>query len=112
MNHFDYMTSITSSKIDIMCDDIDEKAYNSFMVNRGLSYFYDTVLFANEMNKYSHLDSRLQYDFLRQIVRKKKRFSKWLKPPRRFQAAIERRSWSASPGVNPAATIAICMTCS
>ncbi len=79
MNHFDYMTSITSSKIDIMCDDIDEKAYNSFMVNRGLSYFYDTVLFANEMNKYSHLDSRLQYDFLRQIVRKKKRFSKWNK---------------------------------
>jgi hypothetical protein len=79
MNHFDYLNSINSTKKDIMKDDLDEKAYNSFMVNRGLSYFNDTVIYANEMNKYSHLDSRLQYDFLKQIIRKRKRFSKWTK---------------------------------
>jgi hypothetical protein len=63
-----------------MVDDIAEKSYNSFMVNRGLSYFKDTVLFANEMNRHHHLDSRLQFDFLINIIRKRKRFSKWIKP--------------------------------
>jgi NACalpha-BTF3-like transcription factor len=62
-----------------MVDDISEKKYNAFMINRGLSYFFDTAVLANEMNRNSFLDNRLQYDFLRQIVRKKKRFSKWLK---------------------------------
>jgi len=62
-----------------MVDDVAEKAYNPFMVNRQLSYFQDTVLFANEMNVNSHLDNRLQFDFLINIVRKKKRFSKWAK---------------------------------
>ena len=50
------------------------------MVNRGLSYFQDTVLMANEMNQHAHLDNRLQFDFLINIVRKRKRFSKWNKP--------------------------------
>ena len=80
MNHFDYLNSINATKKDIMEDDIAEKAYNSFMVNRGLSYFNDTVLMANEMNLYPHLDKRLQFQFLINIVRKRKRFSKWLKP--------------------------------
>ena len=80
MNHFDYLNSINATKKNIMEDDIAEKAYNSFMVNRGLSYFNDTVLMANEMNIYSHLDKKLQYHFLINIVRKRKRFSKWAKP--------------------------------
>jgi len=80
MNPFDYVISINMSKKDIMVDDITEKAYTPFLVNRSLSYFNDTVLYANEMNICHHLDSRLQYDFLRNIVRKKKRFSKWAKP--------------------------------
>ena len=77
MNPFDYVTSINYSKKDVM---EDEKTYNSFMVNRSLSYFSDTVVLANEMNRYHHLDNRLQYQFLINIVRKRKRFSKWLKP--------------------------------
>lgn len=80
MNHFDYLNSINATKKDIMEDDIAEKAYNSFMVNRGLSYFNDTVLMANEMNLNSHLDKKLQYHFFINIVRKRKRFSKWAKP--------------------------------
>lgn len=80
MNPFDFLNDINYGKSNIMVDDIAEKAYAPFMVNRGLSYFQDTVLFANEMNVNHHIDNRLQFDFLINIVRKKKRFSKWAKP--------------------------------
>ena len=80
MNPFEYVQAINDTKKDIMVDDIAEKGYNAFMVNRSLSYFNDTVLIVNEMNRHSHLDSRLQFDFLINIVRKRKRFSKWAKP--------------------------------
>jgi hypothetical protein len=80
MNPFEYLTAINDTKKDIMVDDIAEKGYNGFMVNRGLSYFQDTVIYANEMNKHAHLDNRLQFDFLINIIRKRKRFSKWIKP--------------------------------
>ena len=80
MNPFEFLNDINYGKKYIMVDDLVEKDYNSFMVNRGLSYFNDTVLMANEMNINYHLDSRLQFDFLINIIRKRKRFSKWLKP--------------------------------
>lgn len=78
-NPFDYITSISSSKVNLMTDKYSEKEYNPFMVNRGLSYFIDTVLYANEMNMNYHVDSKLQYQYLINIVRPKKRFSKWSK---------------------------------
>lgn len=79
-NPFEYLNAINDTKKDIMVDDIAEKNYNAFMINRGLSYFNDTVLFANEMNMNAHLDNRLQFDFLINIIRRRKRFSKWMKP--------------------------------
>jgi len=80
MNPFGYLNSINTSKKDIMIDDLAEKDYNSFLVNRSLSYFYDTIGVANVMNRYHHIDNKLQYHFLINIVRKRKRFSKWYKP--------------------------------
>tara|TARA_R110002153_G_scaffold77752_6_gene199447 strand:- start:65 stop:442 length:378 start_codon:yes stop_codon:yes gene_type:complete len=80
MNPFTFLNSINDTKQDIMEDDLTEKAYNPYMVNRSLSYFPDTVCIANEMNRYHHLDNKLQYHFLINIVRKRKRFSKWIKP--------------------------------
>lgn len=80
MNPFEYVTSINDTKKDIMIDDVAEHSYNSFMVNRSLSYFNDTIQFANVMNRYHHIDSKLQYHFLINIIRKRKRFSKWYKP--------------------------------
>ena len=80
MNPFEYANAINYTKKDIMIDDIAEKSYNSFMINRQLSYFPDTVLAANEMNRNHHLDNRLQFDFFINIIRKRKRFSKWFKP--------------------------------
>ena len=80
MNPFTFLNSINDTKQDIMEDDLTEKAYNPYMVNRSLSYFPDTVCIANEMNRYHHIDNKLQYHFLINIVRKRKRFSKWIKP--------------------------------
>lgn len=80
MNPFEYVSAINMSKEDIMIDDIAEKAYNPFIVNRSMSYFNDTVLYANEMNVNHHIDHRLQFDFFINMVRKKKRFSKFMKP--------------------------------
>ena len=80
MNPFTFLNEINHGKNDIIVDDITEKQYIPFMVNRSLSYFNDTVLIANEMNIHHHLDNRLQFDFLINIVRKRKRFSKWFKP--------------------------------
>ena len=80
MNPFEYANAINYTKKNIMVDDIAEKAYNPFMINRQLSYFPDTVLAANEMNRHHHVDDRLQFDFFINIIRKRKRFSKWFKP--------------------------------
>ena len=79
MSPFDYLNSINHTKEDLMVDDMTEKSYNSFMICRSLSYFPDTVQFANLMNRYHHLESKLQYHFLINIIRKRKRFSKWFK---------------------------------
>ena len=80
MNPFDYVKAINTTKKDIMVDDIAEKEYNAFMGSRALSNFRDTVLYANLMNVYHHLDARLQFDFFINTIKKKNRFSKWLKP--------------------------------
>lgn len=59
--------------------DSPDKDYVPFMVNRGLSYFADTVLYANAMNERAILPPKMQYDFLRLAIRPRKRFSKWSK---------------------------------
>lgn len=80
MNPFEYVNAICDSKQNLIVDEASEKAYNPFMINRTLSYHFDTVLLANEMNLRAHLDKKLQNDFLINTVRKKKRFAKWAKP--------------------------------
>tara|TARA_Y100000356_G_scaffold63316_1_gene51750 strand:- start:142 stop:519 length:378 start_codon:yes stop_codon:yes gene_type:complete len=80
MNPFEYIKAINETKKDIMVDDIAEKGYNPFIINRNFSFFNDTILYANEMNRFHHLDHRLQFDFFINIIKKKKRWSKWVKP--------------------------------
>ena len=77
---FDFVNSVNMGKKDIMVTPDDEKVYVPFMTNRSLSYFQETALIANEMNLSPHLDNKLQYHFLLNILRKRKRFSKWNKP--------------------------------
>lgn len=78
-NPFDYITSISQTKKDMMEDEQGEKDYSAWMVNRGLSYFPDTILYANEMNQMAHLGNKLQYTYLINTIRPRKRFSKWVK---------------------------------
>lgn len=82
-NPFDYVNSINSGKNNMMRgtenDSLGEKEYNPWMTNLALSYFPDTVLHANLVNQYYHLENRPQYEFLINSIRPKKRFSKWVK---------------------------------
>jgi hypothetical protein len=76
---FEFINSINYTKEDIIVDDWSEKQYNSYVINRGLSFGSDTVIQANEMNSRPHLDKKLQYQFLINIIRPRKRYNKWLK---------------------------------
>jgi hypothetical protein len=78
-NHFDFINSISQNKIDLSNDLTFEKDYNPFMVNKGLSYFADTVLAANEMNRRPLMPKEHQYKFLLNVVPARKRFAKWEK---------------------------------
>ncbi len=74
----DYLKTINYTKENLMLvDPLSESKYPPFIVNKSLSYFTDTVLHANEMNRHAHLDNRLQYDYYVHAVRKRKRFSRW-----------------------------------
>ena len=79
MNPFDYVNDINHGKKNIMVDDIAEKEYAPFIINRALSFFSDTVLFANEMNMRPNLSKKLQYDFFLNSLRKRKRYSPWIR---------------------------------
>ena len=75
----DYLNAINYSKDDLFADEEAAKGYVPFIVNRSLSYFPDTILQANDMNTNADLGKREQFDYLRHSVRKRRRFSKWLK---------------------------------
>jgi hypothetical protein len=76
----DWLNSINQTKKNIMDEDSSSiKEYAPYIINRCLSGHIDCLMYANEMNKYSSLDKKLQYDFFINIIRKKKRFSPWLK---------------------------------
>jgi hypothetical protein len=81
MTPFDYVNAVTFTKEDIYNPDDVEHNYVPFVVNRALSYFPDTILFANEINQRSHIDPQMQFDFYLNIIRKQKRYAKWAKKP-------------------------------
>ncbi|MEC8552286.1 MAG: DNA polymerase clamp loader subunit A [Pseudomonadota bacterium] len=76
---FDYVKAISTTKENMIVDDLTEREYNPFIVNRALSMGIDTVLQANEMNQRHHLSKKLQFDFLLNSISKRKRFDKWQK---------------------------------
>ncbi len=76
----DWLNSINFTKEDLMKDDETSiKEYAPYIINKCLSGQIDTILFANEMNMNHHLDKRMQYSFYLNSLRKKKRFSPWLR---------------------------------
>ena len=77
----DYLNAVNHQKEDLMADEDEfwEKRYPAYIVNKALSAFPECILFVNELNKMHHLDKRLQFQFLLNSIRPKKRFSKWLR---------------------------------
>ena len=76
----DWLNSINFTKEDITQDDPSViKDYAPYIINRCLSGNLDCIMFVNEMNKYSFLDKDMQYSFYLNTLRKKKRFSPWLR---------------------------------
>lgn len=76
---FDFLNSISQTKVDLMVDPQSEKEYVPFIVNRSLSYHQDTVLYANEMNMRASIPNRQQFAYLMNSIRPRKRFAKWSK---------------------------------
>ena len=79
MSPFDFLNSINLTKQNLIVDEMSEKSYDAFMVNRGLSYFNDTIMYANQMNGFPHIEKKIQYEFYMNAISKRKRFSKWSK---------------------------------
>jgi len=76
----DWLNSINQTKKNLIDEDPSlEKEYNPYIINRIYSGNLDSVMFANEMNKYSFLPKKIQYDFYLNSLRSKKRFSPWLR---------------------------------
>ncbi len=76
-----YLNAINYSK-DLLLDSDDrdwERKYPPFIINKGLSYFEDTIMKANEMNRLHHVSKHAQFSFYINTIRPRKRFSKWFK---------------------------------
>ena len=89
---FDYINDINGAQENLMRDTendrLAEKGYSPFLTNRSLSYHNDTIALANEMNVRHNSDSRLQYEFLLNTVRPRKRYAKWIKKDTHSDLAV------------------------
>ena len=76
----DWRNSINQTKKNLIDEDPSlEKGYSPYIINRIFSGHLDSIMFANEMNRYHFLPKKIQYDFMLNTLRVKKRFSPWLK---------------------------------
>ncbi|QZI94509.1 DNA polymerase protein [Methylophilales phage Melnitz EXVC044M] len=76
-----YLKSLNETKEHLLDSDdpMWEKKYSPYIINKCLAPFNDTIMLVNEMNMRHHLDSKLQYDFLLNTIRSKKRYAPWVK---------------------------------
>ena len=75
----EYLNAINHTKENLMEDSFNERKYPAWVVNRALYAHSDMIFLVNEMNINNHLDSKLQFDFLLNSSRPRKRFAPWLK---------------------------------
>ena len=77
----DYLNAINYNKTPLMDSEDEEweKKYPSFIVNKCVAPFTDTILLVNEINQLHHLDKKMQFDFLLNSLRPRKRYTPWLK---------------------------------
>ncbi len=77
----EYLKAINHTKEPLLDtdDEFVERDYAPFVVNRCLSYFTDTIFMVNEMNACPSIEKKMHFDYLLNSIRKRKRYSKWLK---------------------------------
>ena len=93
----DWLNSINFNKENLIKESPDIiKDYPPYIINRCLSGHMDCIMFANEMNKYSFLDKDMQYTFYLNILRKRKRFSPWLRKDKISDLEIVKRYYGYS----------------
>jgi hypothetical protein len=79
-NVWDMVNSVSDTKKNLLEEDVENiKIYEPYLVNKSLSYHNDALMYANEMNKNFFIDKDMQYNFYINILRKRKRFSSWIK---------------------------------
>lgn len=79
-NVWDMVNSVSDTKKNLLEEDVENiKTYEPYLVNKSLSYHNDALMYANEMNKNFFIDKDMQYNFYINILRKRKRFSSWIK---------------------------------
>jgi hypothetical protein len=100
---FDFMNAVSHNKKDLIGDsdypNLTEKEYNAYIVNRGFSFFEDTILHSNEMNQRIHLFNRAQFDYYRAVLRPRKRFSKWHKASKDADLDAIQHVYSCNRGI-------------
>ena len=77
----DYLKAVNQSKEPLMDGDDEEweRKYPPFIINKCVAPFPDTIMLVNEINQLPHLDNKLQFDFLINSLRPRKRYTPWLK---------------------------------
>lgn len=75
---FDFLNDVSHVKKNILTEE-NESDLSIYMLNRFLSMDITTVMYANEMNQFSHLPKRMQYDYYLHAIKKQKRYFKYIK---------------------------------
>ena len=98
MNVFDIVNSLSRFKdSEFNENDLEmEKAYIPFIVNRSFSYYPDTIIHSNEMNRTPFLSKRMQHDYFKYSLNSRKRFSKWLKKERNEDIEVVQKYFNFS----------------
>jgi hypothetical protein len=92
---FDFIGSVSETKKDLIEENPEvENDYAAYIINRGLGYFPDTVLYANEMNLYPDIPKKAQYYYYFASLRKRKRRSKWFKLEENPNANMVQRTYN------------------
>ena len=77
----EYLNAINFTKKNLMDSDdlLWQKKYPAFIVNKILSGFQDCIMLVNEMNRNHFVDKDMQFHFLLNSIRSKKRYSPFLR---------------------------------
>jgi hypothetical protein len=93
----DWLNSLNFTKENLIQEDPSlTKDYPPYIINRCLSGHMDCIMFVNEMNKYHNLDKDMQYEFYLNTLRKRKRFSPWLRKDKISDLEVVKRYYGYS----------------